>query len=45
MIKSRRMRWIEHIARIGEEEGLIYGFGGNARKKETTRRTYMYVGG
>jgi hypothetical protein len=34
MIKSRRMRWGEHIARMGEED-----IGGKARRKETTGKT------
>jgi len=28
VIKSRRMRWAEHVARMGEEERRIQGFGG-----------------
>ena len=28
MIESRRMRWAEHVARMGEEERHIQGFGG-----------------
>jgi hypothetical protein len=35
-IKSRRMRWAGHVARMGEE--CVKGFGGKARRKETTRR-------
>jgi predicted SprT family Zn-dependent metalloprotease len=31
MIKSRRMRWTEYIAQCE------YGFGGKARRKETTK--------
>jgi hypothetical protein len=33
-IKSRRMRWTGHVACMGEES--VQGFGGKARKKETT---------
>jgi hypothetical protein len=33
-IKSRRMWWAGHVARIGEE--CVQGFGGKARRKETT---------
>jgi hypothetical protein len=33
-IKSRRMRWAEHVARMGEE--CVQGFDGKARRKETT---------
>jgi hypothetical protein len=38
MIKSRRMRWAGHVARMGEEE-CIGNIGGEVRKKETTRTT------
>jgi hypothetical protein len=37
VIKSRRMRWAEHVARIGK--GCIEGFGGKAKGKETTWKT------
>jgi hypothetical protein len=37
MIKSRRMRWSGHVARMGEERNA-YDIGGKARMKETTRR-------
>jgi hypothetical protein len=33
-IKSRRMRWAGPVARMGEE--CVQGFGGKARRKETT---------
>jgi hypothetical protein len=33
MIKSRRMRWAGHVARMGED------IDGKARRKETTRKT------
>jgi hypothetical protein len=33
-IKSRRIRWAGHVARMGEE-----GFGGKARRKEATWKT------
>jgi hypothetical protein len=32
-IKSRRMRWAGHVARMGEEN--VQGFGGKTRSKET----------
>ena len=35
VIKSRRMRWAEHVTRMGEERG-VYGETGG---KETTRET------
>jgi hypothetical protein len=39
-IKSRRMRWTAHVARVGEERKLyVQGFGGQARRKETTGKT------
>jgi hypothetical protein len=34
-IKPRRMRWVGHVARMGEE--IVQGFGGRARRKETIR--------
>jgi hypothetical protein len=34
MIKSRRMRWAGHVARMGETRN-----GGKARRKETTGKT------
>jgi hypothetical protein len=36
-IESRRMRWAGHVARVGEER--VQGFGGKARRKETTWKT------
>jgi hypothetical protein len=36
-IKSRRMRWVGHVACIGEE--CVQGFDGKARKKETSWKT------
>jgi hypothetical protein len=36
-IKLRRMRWAEHVACMGEE--TVQGFGGKARRKETTWKT------
>jgi hypothetical protein len=33
-VKSRRMRWAGHVARMGEES--VQDFGGKARRKETT---------
>jgi hypothetical protein len=31
-IKSRRMRWVGHMARMGDE--TVQGFGGKARRKD-----------
>jgi hypothetical protein len=36
-IKSRRMRWAGHVARMGEES--VHGFYGKARRIETTWKT------
>jgi hypothetical protein len=38
MMKSRRMRWEEHATRVGKR-GMHIGFGGKARRKETTKKT------
>jgi hypothetical protein len=37
-IKPRRVRWEEHVARMGEERS-VQGFGGEARRKGTTQKT------
>jgi hypothetical protein len=34
MMKSRRIRWAEHVARMGEEE-CKYDIGGKAKREET----------
>jgi hypothetical protein len=36
-IKLRQMRWAGHVARM--ESKSVLGFGGKARRKETTRKT------
>jgi hypothetical protein len=36
-IKSSRMRWAGHVARMGEK--IVQGFGGKARRKEANRKT------
>ena len=38
VIKSRRMRWAGHVARLGEERG-VWGLGGETGGKEITRET------
>jgi hypothetical protein len=39
-VKSRRMRWAGHVARMGEERKLyVQSVVGKARRKETTRKT------
>jgi len=35
VIKSRRMRWAGHVARMGEERGCIGSCCGNGREKTT----------
>jgi hypothetical protein len=37
MIKSRRMKWTGHVARLGRR-GCIWDIGGKARREETTRK-------
>jgi hypothetical protein len=37
MIKSRRMRWAGHVARMGER--CLQGFGWEARRQEPTGKT------
>jgi hypothetical protein len=39
IIKSRRMRWAEHVERIGEKRNAYRLLLGKARGKETTRKT------
>jgi len=34
MIKSRRMRWVRHVARMGEERGCIGTWWGNRRQRD-----------
>jgi hypothetical protein len=36
-IKSRRIRWARHVARMGQE--CVQGFDGKARRKENTWKT------
>jgi hypothetical protein len=38
-IKSRRMRWAEHLARVGEERKLYKALEGKARRKDSTWKT------
>ena len=38
-IKSRRMRWAGHVARMGEEREVYKGLGGETGGKETTGET------
>jgi hypothetical protein len=39
VIKSRRLRWAGHVARIGGGERCIPDFGGETRRKATTWET------
>jgi hypothetical protein len=41
MIKSRRMRFAGHVARMGRRGTCIGYIGGKARRKGTTRKTKM----
>jgi hypothetical protein len=38
-IRSRRMRWEGHVARMREKTNACIGYGGKARRRETTRKT------
>jgi hypothetical protein len=38
-VKSRRMRWAGHISTLGRGDKSVQGFGGKARRKETTWKT------
>ena len=39
VVKSRRMRWAGHVARMGEDRGVYRVFGGETGGKETTGET------
>jgi hypothetical protein len=39
IIKSWRMRWAGHVARMGAKRVRVYIIGEKARGKETTRKT------
>jgi hypothetical protein len=39
MIKLRRMRWAEHVERMGEKRNAYRILVEKARRKETTRKT------
>jgi hypothetical protein len=43
VIKSRRTRWVGHLAHMGERKGVYYvqGFGGETKGKETTWKTQV----
>ena len=42
--KSRRMRWAEHVARMGEERGRIGSWWGNRRWVDNIRMDLQDVG-
>jgi hypothetical protein len=44
VIKSRRMRWAEYVA-AGGGERCLQVLGWEARREETTGKTYPYIGG
>jgi hypothetical protein len=44
VVKSRRMRWVGHVARMGRREASIGFWWGNLRR-ETTGETQAEVGG
>jgi hypothetical protein len=40
VIKSKRMRWVGHVARMGRgRSGVVQGFGWEALREETTGKT------
>jgi hypothetical protein len=39
MIKSRKMRWAEHVARMGEKRNVCRLLVGKPERKRTTRKT------
>jgi hypothetical protein len=46
MIKSRRMRWAEHVTRMGERRGLYRVIVGKTEgRKETSWKIQAYMGG
>ena len=45
VIKSIRMRWAGHVARMGEGRGVYWVYGGETRGKETTGETQAQMGG
>jgi hypothetical protein len=45
VIKSGRIRWAGHVARMGGGKRCLQGFDWEARRQETTDKTYASVGG
>jgi len=44
VIKSRRMRWARHVARMGEERGRIGSWWGNRREGDHWRDGWIILG-
>jgi hypothetical protein len=45
IIKSRKMRWAGHVARMGEKRNVYRLLVGKSREKEITRKTKTLVSG
>jgi hypothetical protein len=45
IVKSRRMRWAQRVTGMRVKRRTYRIFSGNARKKETTRKTWTQAGG
>jgi hypothetical protein len=45
MIKSRKIKWEGHVARMGERRTAYRVLAGKPRMKEATRKTKTWVGG
>jgi hypothetical protein len=45
IMKSRRMRWAGHVARMGRKGNSYKLLVGKPEGKETTRKTKTYMGG
>ena len=45
VVKSRRMRWAGHVARMGGGERCAQGSGGETRGKEISGETQTQMGG
>jgi len=39
------MRWMEHVAHMGERRGIYRVLVGKPEGKETTRKMQVYIGG
>jgi len=44
VIKSRRMRWAGHVARMGEERGCIGSWWGNRRERDLGLDRWIILG-